>query len=222
MEGFQWLRIGGIAALVLASIYLLLPTFLGESAAQQAAEAAGGVTQQSRTRADTDFELRVLDGDPAAVAEFLERRFQVAGVELAGVSVDGGLIKLVEGSTTNSAVAKALATSGGDASVFEPAVFGELPAKDAPPALAPGTQGLSDALRNAEVADAAYWAAVLGNLHGRAVPPGADAGWSVASASSSDEGVTVVLEPPGAQATPRVLAIGGEAFGVVVGDQLVR
>ena len=60
MEGMYWIRIGGIAALILGSVYVLLPTFLGDTEAEIASKAssvqttAGTVDRRPRLRGRRD------------------------------------------------------------------------------------------------------------------------------------------------------------------------
>ena len=64
MEGFQWVRIGAIIALILGAVYVLLPTIVGETAADRIRSQAEQVDAPSTSqRAELDFELRVVEGE---------------------------------------------------------------------------------------------------------------------------------------------------------------
>jgi len=86
VESMNWLRLGAIAALVLGSIYVLLPTALQqESDAQlEAAKDVVGLEEQSGR-----LPLTVTRGDRDEVIEALRQRIAVADIEVEGVEADG-------------------------------------------------------------------------------------------------------------------------------------
>ncbi len=121
---FQWLRITVIVAMVLGSIYVLLPTLFPPDVAGRIAEA--GVVE-SRKGPRLDVRLPVVEGDPAALAEAFEAQLEAAAVPLERVRVDGTEIVVVLAPGGDPAVVEAEA-----ALVTEPGRFGP------PVAAAPG------------------------------------------------------------------------------------
>ena len=85
MEGIYWLRLGGIMALFLGSIYVLLPTFLQEDLESRLANAAGQVDTTGEAKPDLSVAFDVTGGRPEAVAEVLETRLDAAGINVAEI-----------------------------------------------------------------------------------------------------------------------------------------
>ncbi len=85
MESMNWLRLGAIAALVLGSIYVLLPTALQDEASQIAAFEEHAGLQEDAGRVP----LTVARGDRDAVLDALVERLSVAGVTVDGIEAEG-------------------------------------------------------------------------------------------------------------------------------------
>ncbi len=220
MEGFQWVRIGAIVALVLGAVYLLLPTIAGEAAEEQIRSAASAEvpTAGTRHRATMSFDLEVTEGEPEAVAEALEQRFAAAGVGVRGVEAEGTLLTVRIEVGTFLEAARAVAAMRGDVAVYPPNTFGELPPKDAPPAAEDSGQALTAALRRTETPDPSYWRAVLGNLAGAEVPQGSAERGALDGFEPGEDGVRALLVPEGPLPTPHLLVVDGEAIAAVFSD----
>jgi len=69
LEGTSWMRIFAIVALLVGSIYVLLPSILEEDLETRLARKASEVEVPEMQHAvDLDLDLEVRDGDPAALA----------------------------------------------------------------------------------------------------------------------------------------------------------
>ncbi len=214
MEGMNWIRIGGIAALVLGSVYVLLPTFLGDTAAEIASKASSVQTTASAPAVDLDFEVDVTDGDAAAVGEALKARLEQASIAVSRVTPDGARIEVALQAGGNTDVARKLAAIQGERAVYAPDQVTTLP----PPGQAPpgaASQGVLDALTTLPKLDTTYWSGVLATLADTPVPEGAAAGWEITGVERTDQG-TVVTTTGSAPDGLRILALDGASQAIVL------
>ncbi len=224
MEGMYWFRLSAIGALILGSVYVLLPTLLGEASEDQLVDAASSVeTSGPRAGVDLGIELRVTEGEPEALIQSLRARLEAAKLPISILRAGGEGIELTISVGGDPSEAERLVSIPGEVSVYDPAVITDLPDPGAPPeGGATPPQPVIDALSGAADLDLAYWAAVLGSLAGEPVPDGAQAGWLVSSATTTEAGTVLTLEAlEGAPADPpavRVLSLDGRIAGVVMAD----
>ena len=221
MEGFQWVRLGGIAALVLVAVYLLLPTIAGESADDRFREAAGGVEARPvAERAENDFVLEVESGDVSEIVAALSARFAATGLDMRGVEEDDGRIKVRVGYTTETAVAKSIAATKGEVAAYEATAFGDLPPEDAPTLTAGGH--LVDAAERSATPQAEYWASALGGLYGEEATGAAQASVTSVTFDEAAQSVTVQTDPAvSPSSTPWVLTVDGSAVAAWFRDGTV-
>ncbi|MFK7930002.1 MAG: hypothetical protein AB8H79_17545, partial [Myxococcota bacterium] len=101
MEGSQWFRLSVIVALFLGSFYVLLPTLFQVDPAQEGIEAisdqAGSLDSFNR-----EYEIAVVEGEPQALAEALEKRLRANNVGIDGVVTKGGKVVVRRSLTTKA------------------------------------------------------------------------------------------------------------------------
>lgn len=122
METGNWVRLGAIVAMVLASIYVLLPTVVRIVEGPQAELAAQAASIETPTqRAGTEL-VRVYEapgGDAAAAAEVVEERLQLAKIAFEAVrATPEGRVEVVLKPGARDADVQALATVAGDTKVW--------------------------------------------------------------------------------------------------------
>ena len=193
MEGIYWLRLTGILALFLGSIYVLLPTFLQEDLESRLANAAGQVDTTTETKPDLSVVFEVTGGRPEAVAEVLEARLDAAGVSASSVEAGDGRV-VVELSHGDPAEVVRLAARRGAPSLFA------VPLPEEPPAELPEAadlsglpEGVAAWLGTLELPQQVMWSDALRAWARKDVP----ADWqplpsAVAKAFVGDEGVVTV------------------------------
>lgn len=223
MEGIYWLRIGAVAALFLGSVWVLLPTVLRDSADTRFAAQAEGVEAPTRSAANLDIELPVLDGDPIALSKALETRLAVGGVPFASVKPGVGAVdvRLASGGTREQVVAFAMPR--GEARIHAIDAVTTLDPKGAVPADAKRVSGpVLDVLKAKVPADADYWAAELGKVAGLTIPPETVAIPIAIDRAEIKNGAGTIVWAEGAlfpaTAPLVVVAVDGHAAGVVFPD----
>lgn len=143
MESSGWLRIGSIVAMVVGSVWVLLPTILQESAEDRFARTAATVEAPVSARpADLDVEFDVVDGDGEALARVLEARLAAIGHPVDRVlAVDGGVrVHLSPGGRAE--VVARLATAPGRRVLAKWPAPAADPAPEAVASLAPALEAL--------------------------------------------------------------------------------
>ena len=124
-EGYS-LRLAMIAALILGAIYVLLPTFLIDEAAEVAAQ-----TEQVDTNDGAALNLKVMvqvDGDPAAAAAALSDRLAAADVAVKQVKAgDGAVDVIMKAGTARDDIVAAVAHKGVTTYFVESPLEGDAP-----------------------------------------------------------------------------------------------
>jgi len=219
VEGIYWLRLGGILALFLGSIYVLVPTFLQEDLESRLAQAAGQVeTDEGEDELDLAVAFEVTGGKPEAVAEVLEARLDAAGVNVSRIdtTAEGLEVHLTHG---DPAEVVALAARRGASSLFA------VPMPEEPPEELPESAdleglppGVVSWLKGRELPQQVMMAEALRSWARKPVPVDWDAlGVAVSAAEVGAEGeVSVTLKPTGQAPPVALLTLDDKVTGVVV------
>jgi preprotein translocase subunit SecD len=209
VEGTSLLRIVALVGLVLGSIWVLIPTFVGESAESLNAAAAAQVSAPGGGKQGVDLDVRfdVTSGDAAAIGKVLDARLTAAGVPHTRVEVDGGQLvaKLSAGGRREDVVA--LAARPGERGVVAPSTLvgaaipnpGEPDTTQLPP-------GLADALKGARV-DLGVWARRLPEVTGVALPADVQIAAPITAVTTGDSPKATLANPV------------GEPWGIVAVDR---
>ncbi len=227
MEGTYWLRISAVLGLIFGSVYVLLPTFVQDSAESRFASAASGVDTQGAKKASLDVVLPVGAGDPTALTPVVEARLKAAKVPVANVepSPTGIAIQLQAGGNKD-AVAR-LAAREGKTALYAPTVFVQLPTE--PPAGEPAAPAgpLADLLALVPPAEVAFWADALPRIDALQVPATATALGAAVGPFVVADAVTARITPDpaappesplGVGVTFAIVAVDGFAQGAVAPD----
>ena len=214
MEGFYWVRLGAIGALILGALYVLLPNVFAEE------EAVPNATADRATTAADSFDLRLdATGDPAALAEALIQRQAAASVSAEVTAEETGL--LVEARTpTDRDLALDLATTKGEAAVYAAKAVVTLPAPGSvTEVVTPVAQPVLDALGASAELDQLFWGEVLGRVAAAgAVPDTAQPAFTVTGTTMSEGRLIATLEPADARTTPAVLTLDGAPAAAILPD----
>ncbi len=230
MEGIYWFRISAVLGLVLGSVYVLLPTFVQDSAEERFADAASGVDAPGTKRTSLDVSLPLGQGDPAAIAPVVEARLAAAKVPVAKVEAGTTSIDLRLQAGGDKDAAARLAARDGKTALYAPSVFVQAP--PAPPAgevpaATPPAGPLADLLALVPPAEVAFWADALPRVDAVQAPATAAPLAAVLGAFTVTDGprATVVPDPsapPGApfgEGVPfAIVTVDGFAQGAVAPD----
>ncbi len=207
METSSWLRLSSIVAMVLGSLWILMPTILQESAADRFARSAASVEAPVGNRAaDLDVELTAT-GDATVSAAIVEARLRALKHPFERVlGVDGGVrVHLAPGGRAD--VVQRVATAAGARSLVALPVEGV--------ADAASMEALSPALR-AVITDAGLATALMAvvGTTGEALAP---VDVIVSAVVSGESGPLLTLSAPfSSEATGAVLLLDGQVVGVVL------
>jgi preprotein translocase subunit SecD len=223
VEGIYWFRMSAVFALFLGSIWVLLPTALRGSAEERLTQAAAGVEGPGQQGAQTELELPVQEGSAPELVPVLQRRLEVANLQVDRVEAVGQAVQIKLGAGTSKEAVAELARAKGTVSVHAVELVTQLPPKGAPPAVPDAPAPWDEPLKAAAAADAAYWSQVIPTLQGVAVPPQTVA-WplTVAKAEPAPAGARLSWTDPAATFPPGapfgVVAVDGTVAGVVFAD----
>jgi len=120
VELSYWLRLSGIIALFLGSIYVLLPTVLQEDLETRLANQAGSVETSQGGGPDLDVNFSVAGSTPMDVAPALESRLKAAGIKVMKVAAEAGEIVVDMAPGTARADVIRLAARKGQVQLLDP------------------------------------------------------------------------------------------------------
>ncbi|NCG19124.1 MAG: protein translocase subunit SecD [Rhodobacterales bacterium] len=160
-----WIRVSGIAALLLGSIYVLLPTVLQDDLESRLAETTSAVDTTSGPKTDFDVDFTVATGDPGAISRQLERRLKAAGENVERVTADKG-VKVLLGSTADRDHVIALSQIPGVIKLYSSA---DVPSADLSAETSALTPAIQAAIAGAGL-DPVEWQSRLPAVQGEAMP----------------------------------------------------
>jgi preprotein translocase subunit SecD len=227
VEGIYWLRVSAVLGLVLGCLWVLAPTFLGDSAEDRNAVAVSGVDRPGATAgASLDVRLPVEEGEPGALAAVLKARLDAAGVSTGKVEAGTATVDVKLSPGANRDDVARLSAVAGRAALYAPTSLVSVPAELLPAGPAAGR--LAEVVALAPPAEVSFWQDALPKLDGSAVPASAaplPATLGAFSRAGDAVRATVVPPPAGVAGQPfgegvpfALVAVDGAARGVIAPD----
>ncbi len=225
MEGIYWLRLSGILALFLGSIYVLLPTVLQEDLETRLASQAGSVQTSQGAGPDLDVAFTVEGSEPTEVAPVLEARLKGAGVKTSKVAAEAGHVVVDMAPGTDRADVIRLAARRGEVKILDPRPV--LAALVVPESVDTSTLSAEALAVGADLPDEqrpAFQALVAQVTRNPVPAEAADLGLTVTAVATTDAGTALTLSGPLPEGLPVALvALDGTVTALAVpGAQGVR
>ncbi len=225
MELSYWLRLSGILALFLGSIYVLLPTVLQEDLETRLANQAGAVETNQGAGPDLDVAFTVAGAEPTDVAQALAKRLKAAGVKASKVADEGGQIVVDMAPGTDRADVVRLAARPGKVQLLDPRpVLAALDVPESVDAASLSKEALAVG-RDLPEAQRPAFKALVAKVTRNPVPPEAtELGLTVTGLTTTDEGTTLALSGELPEGLPMAMvAIDGTVTAFAVpGEAGVR
>jgi preprotein translocase subunit SecD len=215
VEGSYWLRISAVLGLVLGSVYVLLPTFVQDSAEDRFANAASGVDVPGAKRTSLDVTLPVGQGDPVALAAVVDARLKAAAVPVAKVESDATDVSIKLAAGGDKAAVARLASRAGATTLFAPTAFVQVPA---PGAEVPAAGPLAELLALVPATEVAFWADALPKVDALQAPAGVTPIPTTLGSFSIDGDTVKTTVLPGPASTPGAPFGDGVPFAIVAVD----
>jgi preprotein translocase subunit SecD len=128
VDGFRWLRLGSIFALLIGSLYVLLPTILQEDPHAALEETASEVTVTRKGSPEMQLKFSIVEGHSEDLVPAVQKRLGAAGLDIRRVQArQGRVIVTIESGEQPDRVYAEMERSPVTISLFDLAALATLP-----------------------------------------------------------------------------------------------